>query len=213
LISRYQNLSVILAGVGDLRKTFGPEDVLHYMYAVFHSPTYRTRYVEFLKIDFPRLPLSSNRELFRELCGLGNQLVGLHLMATAVDHITAYPIPGDNIVENVRFTEINGKTEIAASALRRSGQPHRNDGTRHGTVGRVWINKTQYFEGIPEDVWNFHIGGYQVCHKWLKDRKGRTLSYDDMNHYQYIVTALDRTIDLMSEIDRTIEACGGWPIG
>lgn len=79
-------------------------------------------------------------------------------------------------------------------------------------TGRVWINPTQYFDGVPEEVWQFHIGGYQVCHKWLKDRKGRRLSYDDIAHYQRIVAALSETIRLMAEIDGAIAAHGGWPI-
>ncbi|HEX9745448.1 MAG TPA: type ISP restriction/modification enzyme [bacterium] len=78
--------------------------------------------------------------------------------------------------------------------------------------GRVWINKTQYFEGIPPEVWEFNIGGYQVCLKWLKDRKGRELSFDDITHYQNIVSALSETIRLMREIDKSIIAYGGWPI-
>ena len=79
-------------------------------------------------------------------------------------------------------------------------------------AGKVWINQTQYFGGVPREVWEFHIGGYQVCHKWLKDRKGRTLSIDDIEHYQHIVSALSETIHLMAEIDQTIDKHGGWPI-
>lgn len=175
---------------GCLNKTFGPEDVFDYMYAVFHSPTYRSRYAEFLKIDFPRLPLTSNLALFRALCGLGETLVSLHLIEKHGPKITSYPVAGDNMVETVRYTE--------------PGQ---------GTAkGRVWINKTQYFEGVQPDVWDFHIGGYQVCQKWLKDRKGRQLTYDDLTHYQHVVSALAETIRLMAEIDETIEEHGGWPI-
>lgn len=177
-------------GKGDLIKTFGPEDIFDYMYAVFHSPTYRSRYAEFLKIDFPRLPLTSNAEMFRALCHPGAELVALHLMDKHARAITGYPIPGDNTVDNVRYTE-----------------PGDNQ-----AKGRVWINKTQYFEGVPPEVWAFHIGGYQVCQKWLKDRKGRQLSYDDLTHYQRIVSALEETIRLMGEIDETIEHHGGWPI-
>jgi len=78
--------------------------------------------------------------------------------------------------------------------------------------GRVYINNTQYFEGVPLEVWEFHVGGYQVCEKWLKDRKGRVLTYDDLEHYQNIVAALAETIRLMDEIDEVIEEHGGWPI-
>jgi len=161
-----------------------PEDIFHYAYAIFHSPTYRKRYAEFLKIDFPRLPLTSNKTLFRSLAEKGAALVSLHLMESPLLNtpITKYPVSGLHEVEKVSYDE---KTR------------------------RVYINKTEYFEGVPSEVWNFHIGGYQVCEKWLKDRKGRKLSVDDINHYQKIVIALKETIRLMAEIDALIPE---WPI-
>jgi predicted helicase len=180
------NLAFVPDDCGDLRKTFGPEDVFHYAYAVFHSPTYRSRYVQFLKIDFPRLPLTSDVELFRSLCALGKELVALHLMEQLPKPRTRYPVAGDNTVDNLRYTE-----------------------PADGVPGRVWINKTQYFDNVPPEVWGYHIGGYQVCQKWLKDRKGRQLSYDDLTHYQGIVAALARTIELQAAID---EAIGEWPL-
>ena len=177
-------LRFIEDGKGDLEETFGPEDGFNYAYAVFHSPTYRARYAEFLKIDFPRLPLTSDRELFRALVAKGAQLVSLHLMESSKlnNLITKYPIVGPNQVETVRYDETNQ---------------------------RVYINRSQYFEGISPEVWNFHIGGYQVCQKWLKDRKGRPLTFDDLLHYQKIVVALKETIRLMQEIDGLIPR---WPI-
>jgi predicted helicase len=179
-------LKFIEDGRGDLKETFGPEDIFNYAYAIFHSPTYRTRYAEFLKIDFPRLPLTSNKQLFKSLTERGTELVTLHLMEASVlnNPITKYPVAGSNIVEKVEFKEADQ---------------------------RVFINKEQYFEGVPPEVWNFHIGGYQVCNKWLKDRANdkRTLSYDDITHYQKIVVALKETIRLMGEIDQLIP---NWPI-
>ncbi len=183
-------------GKGDLEKTFGPEDVFNYIYAVFHSPTYRTRYAEFLKIDFPRVPLTSNADLFRTLCTLGDKMVKLHLMESTGPNLPNYPVslpPDDekkDRVDKVRYTEPG------------QGAPE----------GRVWINDKQYFEGIPKEVWEFHIGGYQVCEKWLKDRKGRVLSYDDLEQYRKTAAALSETIRLMSEIDEAIDEHGGWPI-
>lgn len=182
-------IQFISDGKGDRKKTFGPEDIFDYIYAVLHSPTYRSRYADFLKMDFPRLPLTSNPELFHKLCSLGDELVALHLMEKHGKKITGYPATGDSAVETVRYTEPQGDTK-----------------------GRVWINVTQYFEGIPKEVWGFHVGGYQVCAKWLKDRKGRKLTYDDLTHYQQIVSALAETIKLMEQIDATITASGGWPI-
>ncbi len=189
-ISNKLGMQFIQDGKGDLQQTFGPEDVFNYMYAVFHSPTYRTRYAEFLKSDFLRLPLTSNADLFHELCKLGDRLVSLHLIEKTGPITTKYPVSGNNLVEKVEYTKPADKPE----------------------QGRVWINKTQYFEYVPPEVWEFHVGGYQVCHKWLKDRKGRTLSFDDTKHYQRVVAALAETIQLMDQIDETIEMGGGWPI-
>ena len=181
------SLSFVSDGAGDLRKTFGPEDLFHYMYAVFHSPTYRGRYAEFLKIDFPRLPLTSNVELFRQLCGQGKELIALHLLEASVLNkpITEFKGKGDNVVAK--------------------GHPKYQDGV-------VLVNPSQGFEGVPQDVWEFHVGGYQVCNKWLKDRRGRELSAEDIIHYQKIVVALKETIRLMKEVDEVIEVHGGWPI-
>ncbi len=169
-----------------------PEDIFHYAYAVFHSPTYRERYAEFLKIDFPRLPLTSDLELFRDLAELGRQLVALHLLDAQAapvlqNAISPFPIaPADakhgSVVETVTY----------------------DDETR-----RVFINKTQYFEDVPPEVWNFHVGGYQVCEKWLKDRKGRALTFDDIQQYQKIVVALAETLRLMTAIDERIQ---GFPL-
>lgn len=168
-----------------LPKGITPEDIFHYAYAVFHSPTYRTRYAEFLKIDFPRLPLTGDLKLFRELAAKGAELAALHLMESPklAELVTEFPQKGGNVVDKVRYTDADR---------------------------RVWINRTQYFQGVSKECWEFHVGGYQVCHKWLKDRKGRELGYEEIEHYQKIVVALRETIRLMREIDESIP---GWPLG
>ena len=188
-------LDFVPDGYGDMRKTFGPEDVFHYAYAVFHSPNYRSRYAEFLKMDFPRLPLTRDVALFRSLCASGKELVALHLMEQLPKLETSYPVAGDNMVDNVRYTE--------------PSPPAPPPPAGEGSKGRVWINRTQYFDNVPPEVWGYHIGGYQVCQKWLKDRKGRQLSYDDLTHYRGIVAALARTIELQAAID---DAIGEWPL-
>jgi hypothetical protein len=184
-------MSFVADGKGDRVKTFGPEDVFSYMYAVFHAPAYRSRYSEFLKIDFPRLPLTSRPELFRRLCAHGSRLVALHLLEENAPQVATFPVAGSNTVEQVRYTA---------------------PGEGDSEEGRVFVNGEQYFAGVAPEVWNFHVGGYQVCQKWLKDRKGRTLSFDDLEHYRRVVAALAETISLMSEIDATIEAHGGFPL-
>jgi predicted helicase len=183
-ISEKLRLTFVEDGKGDLEKTFGPEDIFNYAYAVFHSPTYRTRYAEFLKIDFPRLPLTSSKELFKALAEKGAELVYLHLMESPLlnNLITKYPVAGSNTVEKVSYDDNNQ---------------------------RVYINKTQYFEGVPPEVWEFHIGGYQVCQKWLKDRKSRTLTYDELTHHQKVIVVLKETIRLVAEIDELIH---DWPM-
>lgn len=189
-------LSFVSDGKGDLHTTYGPEDLLAYIYAVFHSPTYRSRYAEFLKIDFPRVPTPSAAELFGKLAKLGAALMALHLLEADVLNrpITTFPVAGDNAVTKVGE---RGKTLAEVK-----------DG-----LGRLYINKTQYFDKLPVEVWNFHIGGYQVCYKWLYDRKkaARRLTDDDITHYHKIVVALAETIKLMTQIDNTIESHGGWP--
>jgi predicted helicase len=163
-----------------------PENILHYCCAVFHSPVYRSRYADFLKTDFPRLPLTGNAELFRELVRLGGELTALHLLASPKLDLTITEFIGgrDPEVERISWSSAT-----------------------------VWIDKahTIGFTGVREEVWNFHIGGYQVCEKWLKDRKGRTLLKADISHYQKMIAALHEMIRLMNEIDVLIEKEGGWP--
>lgn len=162
------------------------EDIFFYAYAVFHSPCYRRRFAEFLKIDFPRLPLTANLTLFRLLASLGNELGGLHLLTSPklAQLITKFVGEPDHEIEKISWSS-----------------------------DTVWVDRAQTigFRGVLEAVWAFQIGGYQVCEKWLKDRKGRTLPATDITHYQKIVVALSETIRIMGEIDRVIDEHGGWP--
>lgn len=175
-------------GMGDGQKTCGPEDIFDYIYAVLHSPEYRSRYKEFLKIDFPRVPFTSSASLFWKLVSLGREVRGLHLLESSElkKLRTSYPVGGSDTVEKIRF--------------------------EGGGVGKVWINATQYFGNVPNISWEFFIGGYQPAQKWLKDRKGRTLTGDDILHYQKIIIVLQETARLMQKIDEEIKASGGWPM-
>ena len=149
-----------------------PEDILDYIYAVLHSPSYREKYKEFLKIDFPRVPIPSQAE-FDRLVPLGRELRELHLMKSPSidDYATTYPVAGSDEVEKISYED-----------------------------GKVWINSMQYFGNVPETAWNFYIGGYQPAQKWLKDRKGRILSDEDLDHYQRIIRILLETDRIMKEI-------------
>ena len=154
-----------------------PEDIFDYIYAVLHSPRYREKYKEFLKIDFPRVPYPKDRKQFEALVSLGKELRELHLLESPKvrKFITSYPESGSNEVEKVTYKD-----------------------------GRVYINANQYFGDVPEVAWNFYIGGYQPAQKWLKDRKGRTLTNDDIEHYQQMIVALVETARIMKEIDEVL---------
>ncbi len=191
-LAQRTGLRFVSGGPGDLRDTFGPEDVFHYIYAVFHSPTYRERYDQFLRADFPRVPLPGNVALFRELAGLGRRLVDAHLLRPDAvgDSPAGFPVPGDNVVA--------------------PGYPKYAPVAADGDAGRVYINRSQYFAGIAPEVWVFRIGGYQPMDKWLKDRRRRNLSpYDDLEHYRRMAAAIAETIALMTQVDDVIESCGG----
>ncbi|MBS4060174.1 MAG: N-6 DNA methylase, partial [Bacteroidetes bacterium] len=155
-------------------KTFAPIDILDYIYAVLHSPTYREKYKEFLKIDFPRVPFPKDKDTFWQLVKLGGEIRQIHLLEspTVDKYITQYPIDGDNVVVKPKYEN-----------------------------GKVYINDTQYFDNVPEIAWEFYIGGYQPAQKWLKDRKERKLEFEDILHYQKIIVALSETDRIMKEID------------
>jgi hypothetical protein len=160
---------------------FTPEDVLYWCYAVLHSSDYRVRYAEFLKIDFPRVPFTSSWEVWQSLTVLGKLLVETHLMERS------------DLIETVTYPERGTNTVL---------EPKWED-------ERVYINATQYFGGVREEVWEMMIGGYQPAEKWLKDRRGRELSYDDIEHYRRVIASLTETMRLMDVIDEYVLDIGG----
>ena len=171
-----------LQGDNPSHKT-SPEQVFDYIYGVLHTPSYREKYREFLKIDFPRIPYPENKEEFERIVSIGNKLRKLHLMEEIPPQATSFDIEGDNVVTDVKYEK-----EIPGQAG--------ND-----NYGKVYINKTQYFANVPELAWNFYIGGYQPAQKWLKDRKNRTLTFDDISHYRKIIAILIETHKLMQNLD------------
>ena len=169
--------------VEEIRKIVGkatPEDIFDYIYAVLHSPNYREKYKEFLKIDFPRVPYPKDAKSFKKLVALGAELRSLHLLESPKvnQFITTYPESGSNIVDKPVYKD-----------------------------GKVYINEKQYFGNVPELAWNFYIGGYQPAQKWLKDRKRRTLTNEDIEHYQKMIVALAETVRIMIEIDSVTPEC------
>lgn len=155
-------------------KEASPEEIFDFIYGVLHSPAYRARYKEFLKVDFPRIPYPKDATEFEHFRSIGYKLRELHLMHKVPESPVKFPEDGSMVVEQVVYDN-----------------------------NKVHINDKQYFEGVPESAWNFYIGGYQPAQKWLKDRKGRTLSFDDINHYRNIIAVLVRTAELMNEIDKS----------
>jgi predicted helicase len=151
------------------------ENIFDYIYAVLHSPNYRNKYKEFLKIDFPRVPYPKDKQTFQKLVTFGTELRKLHLLESPKinQFITTYPIAGSDVIEKISYDD-----------------------------GKVFINARQYFGNVPEIAWNFYIGGYQPAQKWLKDRKGRTLTNSDIEHYQKIIVVLTETDRIMKEIDK-----------
>ena len=150
-----------------------PEELLHYIYGMLHSPSYRERYKEFLKIDFPRIPLPVNDNEFKRYAGYGSQLIDLHLMknTSSWQIATTFPEAGNCEVTEIRYAD-----------------------------ERVYINKKQYFGNVSATAWNAYIGGYQPAQKWLKDRKSRALTFDDIRHYMHIIHALSEAERIMTEI-------------
>ena len=158
--------------------TFAPIDLLDYIYGVLHTPSYREKFKEFLKTDFPRIPYPADASEFRRIAKVGGELRRVHLMEAPLPMVTEFNVAGSNIVEAVKVTDGNG------------------DG-----LCKVWINAEQYFDNVPRVAWEFYIGGYQPAQKWLKDRKGMTLEWDDVMHYQRIISALCKTHELMQQLD------------
>lgn len=185
-------------GRGDLAQTFGPRDLFDYIYAVLHAPTYRSRYAEFLKSDFPRIPTPITRDLFAALVLLGRELVALHLLKPDEAPVLKAP--------EIRFCG--------------TGEARVGKGFPEYANGKVMINATRWFEDVPNATYDFYVGGYQPCQKWLKDRaakgghrpsEGRLLTDKDILHYRRMVVALTETRRIMVEIDSVIEKHGGWP--
>ncbi|MBT3206970.1 MAG: N-6 DNA methylase, partial [Bacteroidetes bacterium] len=158
---------------------FSPEQILAYIYGILHSPTYRKKYSDFLKIDFPRIPFCDSSEDFEKIVEIGQELINAHLMEEIPDYDIAETYDGEvgkDTVEKIEFRAVEN-------------------------VGRIYINKTNYFEPIPEEIFEFYIGGYKVIDKYLKERKGKDLQIEEIQQVKDIVKILAFTIEKMEEID------------
>ena len=161
----------------NLPEGISPEEILAYIYAVLYSPTYRERYYEFLKYDFPRIPLPRDIEYFRKLAALGQNLIDWHLLKDVqISPLHRFEGEGDAVVSKVRYVD-----------------------------GHVWINADQYFTDVPAEVWEYKIGAYQVCKKWLQDRKNTPLSHAEVRQYSGILVAVAETLRIMAEIDEVLD--------
>lgn len=187
------------------------EKLLHYVYAVLHSPTYRLRYSDFLKIDFPRVPLPASREMFENLTRIGHELIQWHLL----EHPTALAISAVSQPTGLALPSFVGKNREISKVAETARALTELEAFPGGPVGKVLINATSGFSGVLLSVWQHSLGGYQVLHKWLDDRRkaGRSLSDDDIAHWRRVYAALDATQQLMLQVDQVIEHHGGWPSG
>ena len=179
------DLTWLEQGSGDLQGTFGPEDIMHWIYALFHSQTYRERFADQLRNEFPRVWGPPDVDLFRSLCRSGQRLVAAHLLSAEE------PIVQDFVWEGTGCPVVG------------RGFP-KYDGTR------IWIDRHHAFVGVPESVWSFQAGAHQVCRKWLRDRRGRMLSQQDLNHYQRILGSVQETLRCQRSIEEVLAARGGW---
>ena len=189
-VSRTLGLTWIADDTGDLRQSIGPDDLAYYCYALFFSPTYRQHYAEVLRTDFPRVFLPQDLKLFYALREFGANLAECHLLRTS----------DDSRPDVCSFT---GADADGSWALTRGYPKYQK--------GRVFASDQCWFSDVPQDVWDFHAGGHQVCRKWLKDRRGRMLSDADAAEYRQIVASLAETLRCMDEIDRAVIHHGGWP--
>lgn len=191
----FTNEKVLRQAQDDSPTTFAPIDILDYIYAVLHSPTYREKYKEFLKIDFPRVPYPKDKDTFWQLVKLGGEIRQIHLLEspTVEKYITQYPIDGDNVVGKIHFEKTNEHSGRVYINYDKHKAPSPSGRAGEGL---------QYFDNVPQIAWDFYIGGYQPAQKWLKDRKERKLEFDDILHYQKIIVALSETDRLMKEIEK-----------
>jgi len=179
LDTRQSNISseLLIILFKEYKKELRSEKIFYYVYAILYSNVYRKKYSEFLKIDFPRIPFTKDYKIFNKMAKYGEKLVDLHLLKSKeLDlPIIKFQGAGDNKVEKLKYDE---------------------------KEKRVHFNQSQYFDGITKELWRYQIGGYQVCDKWLKDRKGRILTLGDIKHYCKVITAIKKTIEIQKEIDK-----------
>jgi len=169
----------IWENINDVVGETKPENILDYIYSILYSPNYREKYKEFLKIDFPRIPYPTDKDYFWKLVELGKELRELHLLKspTVNNYVTSFPEGGNNMIEK-KFPEYRDKN--------------------------VHINAKQYFGNIPKEVWEFCGGGYQPAQKWLKDRRERVLTDEEIEHYQQMIVSISETIRVMKQIDKVV---------
>jgi len=166
------NQSLIKQLSATYQKEIAPEEVFHYVYAILHSNVYRSKFAEFLKSDFPRIPFTDKYEVFKALSNIGAELITLHLLKSKFGSAVKFDIAGSNRVDSIKYKQ-----------------------------KKVYINENQFFEGISSKAWNFQIGSYKVLDKWLKSRKNKVLTGEEIEQYIQIVEVINKTIDLMQQID------------
>jgi predicted helicase len=198
---RFSNLNIEIIqsiqniiGIDD--REINEVDLFQYVYVILHSPVYRKRFEDFLVINFPRIPYPKNADVFWQLVEKGKELSQVHLLESGIfNHLTSVLKNTDGTIAEVSNEIIQYRAHGPTITIKEAEKLESwND--------QIWINKTQYFDGVSELAWNFYIGGYQPAQKWIKDRKGRSLSADEVIHYKKIILALEETYRIMKEIDQ-----------
>ena len=187
--SKPLKLKYVPDGVGDLKTSFGPEDLFAYIYAILNSEGYRTRYLDALRDSFPHIPSTKQKTLFFELVSLGHRLINLHTLSEGLNQLPSYPVQGNNKITAIKYI----------------------DGVNGGN-GQIWINKTQYFGNVSLVSWLYQIGGRPICESWLKDRKGLELDSDELECFRKIVVCLDIAKAVAEDIESAVDKHGGWPL-
>ena len=170
-------------GLSNSSNEFTAKEILYYIYAVLNSNSFRNKFGSILKIDFPRVPFVNDKKVFKKLSKFGEQLVSYHLLDENIQSKITFPERGSDTIDKIKFDE---------------------------KKNQVWINKKQYFDKVSLKLWNFQLGGYMPIQKYLKDRKGKKLTHDELMLYPMLVESILRTIEVQSEIDESIENTGGW---
>ena len=189
MFARLLNLKLLTGDRGDLEKTIGSYDIFAYIYGILHCTTYRKLNYDSLKYDFARIPPPPNLEFFKKIRDLGDKLIHNHLEweRSEPSETVKFPNAGSNKVEVVEVLPSQRKNSLDI-VINRTQEP------------------IQLFTGVQSEVWNYRIGSFRVLERWLKERKNRILSFDELTLFLKIVASIERSIEIMDELDNVFRS-------